>query len=153
MAREEELFRRAAETTNEGIWILDEEWRIIFANRRIAEMIGFPQEKMVGKPVLEYIPEGEVPDHLQRIERRKHGLSERYQRRFLRPDGTFLQTLISASPILDEKGNFQGSFAMISDLSEIKKVERTCSTPWKSWKSFSSLSTRARLWFLSGKWN
>lgn len=123
MAREEELFRRAAETTNEGIWILDEEWRIIFANHRMAEMIGFPQEKMVGKPVLEFIPEEELPDHLQRIERRKHGLSERYQRRFRRPDGTFLQTLISATPILDEKGKFQGSFAMISDLSEIKKVE------------------------------
>lgn len=124
MAGEEELFRQAAETTNEGIWILDRDFRVIFANRRMAEMIGWAQEEMIGQPVDNFIPESELVDHRFRLERRRSGISERYERLLKRRDGSLLHVLISASPILDETGNFNGSFAMISDISRIKQVEK-----------------------------
>ncbi|MCR4434187.1 MAG: PAS domain S-box protein, partial [Caldiserica bacterium] len=94
MAGEEELFRQAAETTNEGIWILDRDFRVIFANRRMAEMIGWAQEEMIGQPVDNFIPESELADHQFRLERRKSGISERYERLLKRRDGSLLHVLI-----------------------------------------------------------
>ncbi|MDI6868408.1 MAG: PAS domain S-box protein [Coprothermobacterota bacterium] len=123
MAKEGDLFRRVVETTNEGIWILDRNFRIVFANRRMEEMLGYDLEEMIGRPVEDFIPESEIANHMQRTERRRSGYSERYERLLRKKDGSSLPVLISATPIL-ESGIFQGSFAMISDISQIREVER-----------------------------
>ncbi len=43
-------YRNIVETANEGIWILDAEIKITYANHKIAEMLGYSPEEMIGKP-------------------------------------------------------------------------------------------------------
>ena len=39
-------------------------------------------------------------------------------------DGQKIATIISGTPIVDDKGTFQGSFAVITDITEQKKMEQ-----------------------------
>lgn len=123
METEENLFRKVVETTNEGILVLDKNFVITYANSRILEMLGYSLEEMIGHPIEEFIWESEIRDYRERVQRRKQGLKERYERIYRRKDGSPLFALVSATPIL-EKGEFRGSFAMISDISQLKQNER-----------------------------
>jgi PAS domain S-box-containing protein len=41
----------------------------------------------------------------------------------VRRDGSWIDTLVSASPVVDEQGDFAGSFAMVTDITERKRME------------------------------
>jgi hypothetical protein len=64
-----------------------------------------------------------VPDHQLKIEHRRQGLAENYERRFHRKDGRVVWTQASATAILDDEHRYTGSFAMFSDITERKRVE------------------------------
>ena len=49
----EERFRRIVETALEGIWVLDPQGRIGFANARIAEMLGITVADLLGRSVFD----------------------------------------------------------------------------------------------------
>ncbi len=116
-------FRRMIETTLEGVWIFDGGLRVTYANQRTCAMLGFALEQMLGHPVIDFIPPEEIADHQRQMDLRLAGKGAVYERRFLRADGSTLWCLVSASPMLAEDGSFQGSFAMLSDISRIKETE------------------------------
>jgi len=121
----EEKYRRIVETANEGIWAIDSEFATTFVNPRMAEMLGYSPEEMLGKRMDAFLFEKDLGDHQARLESRRQGVSEVYERRFLRKDGGELWTMVSASPILNSQGGFAGSFAMYSDITERKMSELT----------------------------
>ena len=45
----EEKYRNIVETANEGIWIIDAEARTTYVNKKMAEMLGYSQEEMIGR--------------------------------------------------------------------------------------------------------
>ncbi|MBD0343300.1 MAG: PAS domain S-box protein, partial [Coleofasciculus sp. Co-bin14] len=53
----EEQYRRIIETTSEGVWIIDAENKTVFANNRMAEMLGYTLEEILGVPVLKFMNE------------------------------------------------------------------------------------------------
>ena len=61
-------------------------------------------------------------DHEYHASVRRKGIRDRYERRYLRKDGTWLWTLVSATPLFNND-EFVGSFAMITDISERKRAE------------------------------
>jgi PAS domain S-box-containing protein len=121
----EERYRRIVDTANEGIWMLDEQDRTAFVNTRMAEMLGYTAEEIFGKPAELFLCEGELSDHRKKMETRRKGISEHYERKLCRKDGTIRWTIISGTPILDAQGNFRGSFGMFTDITERKKFEKT----------------------------
>jgi PAS domain S-box-containing protein len=119
----EEKFRRIVDTANEGIWMLDADLQTTFVNSRSAEMIGYQVEEIIGRRFDSFLFEEDLPDHEKRIEARKQGTAGRYERRLRHKDGHAVWTLISTSPILDSEHHFQGSFAMITDITERKRMD------------------------------
>jgi signal transduction histidine kinase/DNA-binding response OmpR family regulator len=55
---------------------------------------------------------------------RKKGKQSMYEISLLRPDGTLVPCLNNAAPLLDEEGNMIGSFGMLTDITERKKMEQ-----------------------------
>lgn len=51
----EARYRRIVETANEGIWTLDAEARTDYVNRRMAEMLGYTPEEMLGRHLFEFM--------------------------------------------------------------------------------------------------
>jgi PAS domain S-box-containing protein len=118
-------YHRIYETALEGIWGVDEEFRVIFVNPKMANMLGYPAEEILGHPVTDFIAAEDQDDAEQRFEHRKTGLKEQFERRYIRKDGGIITLIVSASPVLGDDGTFKGSFAMFTDITERKQAEET----------------------------
>lgn len=119
----DEKFRRLVETSNEGILTLDSERRITFINQQIASMLGYTIEEMLGRTYESFITAEQIAeDNLQRAIRAQ-GKGAIYERCFRKKDGTETWTLVSAKPLLDAEGKFEGSFGMFTDITERKRTQ------------------------------
>jgi PAS domain S-box-containing protein len=119
----EERFRTIVETAAEGIWELDSDFRITYANRRMTELLGYSREEMIGKPFAAFIDRQEIPDAIFRMERQQQGITDHFERKFRRKDGSLLCTFASVTPVFDCNGAFRGSFSMFSDITDRKRIE------------------------------
>jgi PAS domain S-box-containing protein len=118
----EENYRRIVETAYEGIRVLDSQFRIVQVNHRMAEMLGYQPHEIRGRLITDFIHADDFPDHEYHASVRRKGARDRYERRYLRKDGTWLWTLVSATPVFNND-EFVGSFAMVTDISERKSAE------------------------------
>ncbi|MBJ6752048.1 PAS domain S-box protein [Geomonas anaerohicana] len=119
----ETRYRRIVDTAIEGVCTLAPDATITFINDRMAEMLGRPEAEILGRSLAEFLFEEDLPDHAQKMENRRLGISESYERRLRRMDGTELWTLASATPVRDEEDRFLGSFGMFNDITERKHAE------------------------------
>ncbi len=118
-----ERYRLMVETTAEGVWLVDREWKTSFVNSRMEQILGYRPGEMLGRHLLEFLDEEGVLSARQYIARREDGLLESHEFKFLRQDGTEVWTLISANPLLDKAGAFNGALAMVADITERKRAE------------------------------
>jgi PAS domain S-box-containing protein len=124
LQQKEEEYRRIVDTANEGIWVMNGHFETTFVNPRMASMLGYEVEEMVGRKVDSFMFEEDLADHTARMEARQQGLSAQYERRFRRKNGTALWTIVTARALLDEKNAFQGSFGMFTDITDRKGAEK-----------------------------
>jgi PAS domain S-box-containing protein len=123
LKKSEAEYRRIVDTSNEGIWILGPDTVTTFVNARMAEMLGYQADEMIGRPGTDFMFEEDAIDHLKKMDSRLQGISEHYERRFRRKDGQAVWTLAAATPILDKENHFQGAFSMFTDITEHKLFE------------------------------
>jgi PAS domain S-box-containing protein len=123
LRKSEERFRQIVENANEGIWAIDGQQRVVFVNQRIASILGYSPEEMIGRGGDSFIFEEDLQDHNEKMKRRQRGESAAYERRLLCKDGKAVWTIVSASPIMDAEGRFAGSFGMFTDITERKQAE------------------------------
>ncbi|MCP4578761.1 MAG: PAS domain S-box protein [Deltaproteobacteria bacterium] len=123
LVESEKRYRRIVETANEGIWVIDTQFKTTFVNRVMAEMLGYGEDEMNGRIITDFMVEGELADQNMRMTKRQKGESETYERTYRKKDGTFVWAIVSASPLINEKGDFNGSFAMLTDITERKQAE------------------------------
>lgn len=126
-AEEEQLkseikYRRIVDTASEGIWMLGPDTLTTYVNARMADMLGYSSEEIIGRPGTDFMFEEDAVDHLKRMENRRRKISETYERRFRRKDGQELWTLASATPIIDDEHNFNGALGMFTDITERKQA-------------------------------
>jgi two-component system cell cycle sensor histidine kinase/response regulator CckA len=119
----EERYRRIVETANEGVWVMDSEFGTTFVNQRMAEMLGYSANEMLGRKVDSFMFQEDLGDHDSKMQVRRQGRAQIYDRRFRRKDGETLWTTVSATSLQDSEGNFAGSFAMFTDITERKQME------------------------------
>jgi PAS domain S-box-containing protein len=116
-------YRQIVETSYEGIWTIDATGRTEFVNRRMAQMLGYSVEEMLGRSVFDFMDETARIEAEQKFEQRQQGISELHEFRWRRKDGSNLWSLVSTNAILNERGEFQGAIGMVSDITERKQAE------------------------------
>lgn len=119
----EEKYRRIVETANEGIWVLDASFNTTYVNIKTAEMLGYSLDEMLGKPASDFMFPQELTDHYNQMTIRRNKKGAAYERRYRKKEGGEAWMMVSATPLLDKKGNFEGSFAMLTDITERKRYE------------------------------
>ncbi|MBU0750568.1 MAG: EAL domain-containing protein [Gammaproteobacteria bacterium] len=124
LAESEARYRRIVETANEGIWIIDTDVRVTFLNQRMADMLGYTQEEILGRPVEDFLYSEDLGDHRSQMNARRQGVAGGYERRFRRRDGSELWTQIAGTPIMNPDGSYGGAFAMFTDISHLKAQQR-----------------------------
>jgi PAS domain S-box-containing protein len=119
----EERYRRIVETTDEGISQMDDTFETVYVNRRMAEMLDYTPEEMIGRNIASFMAAEDIPDNTARIKERRQGKSSRYERRFITKNGRTRWMQVSATPLMDPDGRFRGSFLMCSDITDRKTAE------------------------------
>lgn len=123
LAASEKRYRLFVEMADEGIWSIDHRSRITFANRKMALMLGYSIDEMLGIPANSMMFDEDIADHERRMELRRLNQSDSYERRLKKKDGSAVWTIVSATPLLDDDDNFIGSFGMFTDITDRKKAE------------------------------
>ncbi len=119
----EERYRQIVETSHEGIWAVDDEQRTTFVNWRMMDLLGYAPEEMFGQQFESFLFAEDLDAHRAQRERRFQGENSVYERRFRRKDGQVLWTAVSAVALQDASGKVTGSFAMLTDITERKRIE------------------------------
>lgn len=123
----EERYRVMIETAAEGVWQIDENEVTTFVNPRMAEILGVPIEEILGTSVYRFVaPEDQVAAAAN-IEHLRTGVRTQFERRLTRADGTFVDALITTSPMTSADGSIRGSLAMVTDITEHKRLQQQLS--------------------------
>ncbi len=125
LRRAQEQYRRIVETTNDGVWMIDSDFRTTFVNRRMAEMLGYTPEEMMGRTPFDFVFPEDAARKQADLERRRKGVREVFYTRYRKKDGSELWALVSAAPVFSDAGTFAGALAMQSDVTLLRKTEET----------------------------
>ena len=114
-------YRRIVENTSEGVWSYDADGNTTFMNRRMAEMLRSSVAEALGKPIFTFMDATWREEGQRRAERRAEGLAERGEFRLQRSDGEALWVSIHADPLHDAEGRYEGTIALVSDITESRR--------------------------------
>ena len=125
LATSEARYRTLVETMNEGLGVIDPNGVITYVNDRLCDMFGYGREELVGQTVVGrgLLDEVNKKIFLEQATTRAGGGSETYELEYVRKDGTQVPTITSPQPIVDENGVHIRSFAVMTDISDLKRVE------------------------------
>ena len=128
----EERYRRVAENLAEGLGVTSAAGRYTYCNNRFAEMFGFSQEELLRMTPLDLVPAAARESVSRRLIERSHGRADRYEQKLERKDGTLIDCLLAVSPLMDDAGSYQGSLALITDITDKKVIEQAMRKAEKS---------------------
>ncbi|HVX66498.1 MAG TPA: PAS domain S-box protein [Bryobacteraceae bacterium] len=119
----EERYRTIVEAANEGIWLVDRQGRTVYANRRLAEMLGVTTAELEHSRLADFCFPEDVAAARQRIAINLRGRSEQFDFRLRRRDDAELLVLVSSSPMQDGTGHIVGALAMFSDVTDRRRAD------------------------------
>ncbi|MBD1836880.1 PAS domain S-box protein [Coleofasciculus sp. FACHB-64] len=119
----EKRYRRLIDTANEGIWTIDTQGQTDYVNQRMAQMLGYSVEEMRDLSIFDFVDEASRGEALQKIPQPNPGITAQYDWQFRRKDGSNLWAIVCTSPIFSDIGEFLGTLAMITDVSDRKQAE------------------------------
>jgi len=124
----ERNFRSLFESSPVGMVSFDPiNGRVTQANQIALEAVGYSAEEIVIKTVEDMTPPEDMAESLQRYEQLAKGLVDhmRYERRYLRKDGSTFLTDNSVSTLKDDQGKVVRFIASAIDITERKLAEDT----------------------------
>ena len=117
----ESRFRLIAETAQEGMWVTDPDGKTLYANERMAALLGCLLSDIYALRSDELVT-GVTRDDVVATQRRRGQGSEEYELHHVRPDKSARILNVSASP-MEENGEYIGSLAMITDVNDGKAAQ------------------------------
>jgi PAS domain S-box-containing protein len=123
LRKSENRYRLLVETMNDGLAVLNKKALLIYHNDKFCEMLGYQRDEIIGRPVVDILPKRSQTIFERHFARRKKGECTRYELVFLRNDGQEIPTIVSGTSIFDDERHFKGAFAVVTDISDRKKME------------------------------
>ena len=118
----EARYRRIVETAQEGIWQLDTAGTTTYVNRKMADMLGYTVEEMVGESAWTYLEPDTHAQAQEDLASQRDGTPLQTEARLRHRDGRTIRALIVSSPLFDPDGRFSGVLGMVSDITERTKA-------------------------------
>ncbi len=119
----EEHYRTLVETMNEGLAVRNNDNIIVFANRKLCDMLGYTTEEVIDSNLFDYLDAENQAVLAAQTTVRLTGLAEPYELEWTRRGGGKVTTIMSPVPVRDASGTVVGSLAVITDISERKRAE------------------------------
>ncbi|MCX6683998.1 MAG: PAS domain S-box protein [Methanoregula sp.] len=124
LQKSETKYKQLVTMLNEGILVIDRNATITFANNKLALMLGFALDEIVGKPVFSFLPPDLRDKAKVGIESERSGEVTQREVVLIRKDGSQLSGLMVTTPVLDARGMSIGGIAAVIDITERTQMER-----------------------------
>jgi PAS domain S-box-containing protein len=118
-----DYYKNIIESADKGIWVINNDFETVYVNYRMAEMLGYMVEEILGESVLKLIDEDNRDIFKARLSQCQKGCKERFDFRFRRKDGRELWTMAGISPFFDRQGRKIGVNGTFADITERKLME------------------------------
>jgi len=120
----EELFRSIVENSHDCILIIDDNFRIVYANDEVLRLSGYSREEIIGKDFRKHLDEGSRTLIQDRYLRRQRGeaVPPQYEFKIVRKDGERRDVEIKSTVTRDRSGKVR-TVAQLLDITEQKKIE------------------------------
>ncbi|MCC7597330.1 PAS domain S-box protein [Janthinobacterium sp. FW305-129] len=119
-----ERYRLIVQTAAEGIWMTDANGKTTFVNPKMAHMLGYTVQEMLGRPLLDFMDRDSQLLMQRRLASHGNAASQPDQVdfRFFRKDQSSLWGLLSSTSIQSDNGEPGGTLAMITDITERRQA-------------------------------
>jgi len=118
LRRSEEHYRNLVELASDAIFLADSKFHLVDFNESACALSGYSREEIVGKSLLDFMPEEDLIASPVRMEELRSGKPVISERRFRRKDGSIIPVEVSNKFLPD--GHFQG---IVRDITERKQAE------------------------------
>ena len=124
MAESEEKYRNILETANEGIIVIDAESKVIYANQKMADMLGYNITEDIGKPISNFLSEESAGIVKANMMKDWREMIEGHELELQHEDNSSVWALINAKPLYNAKNEFAGVMTMFTDITKRKMAEQ-----------------------------
>lgn len=118
----EGLGQRLLDLSLEGLLRVDADDRIIYANARMAEMLGWAPGELEGQAVYDLLFPEDAEQARERRAARRQGMQEQYEARLRHRDGGECWVIARAG-VVEENGVYAGTFSLMTVITERKRAE------------------------------
>lgn len=119
----EQKYHQLVENINEGIWVLDRNYKTTYVNTFMAKMLGYVPDEMVGKDFLDFIDKNSKHIASEKLADMTEYKNITYELDITRKNKTILTANLRKSPLRNEKIAYIGEIITIQDISDRKKME------------------------------
>lgn len=116
----ENFVSKILETANEGFWLIDEKANTIDLNAEMCKILGYSETRVKGKSIYDFVDEKNSEIFKNHLKKRKIGESSAYEIKLRNANGKNVPCLFKTSPIFNNQNEVSGSFALVSDITNIK---------------------------------
>jgi len=117
-------YRVLVESMNDGFGVIDNDGVFTYVNERFAAILGYTQKNVVGKHIVDFLDADDRKILRDNIRRRTEGQSTQYELEWIKKTGEKVPTIVSGTPLIGEDGQILGSFAVMTDITEIKQSRK-----------------------------
>jgi PAS domain S-box-containing protein len=122
--KSEKKYRTLLETTSEGWWLLNSEHKTIEINQSLCNMLGYSEKEILGKTPFDFVDDENRKVFVEQTSKIPTTHHRSYEITLKKKNGEDLRAHFNASTIRDESGDVQGSFALITDITERKQTQK-----------------------------
>ena len=109
------LYGQILQAADQGIWV-SREGRTRYANRRMAEIMGYSIEELLAIPVLEFFEPQVLPVIRERQALVRTGQRLHFTEKLRRAGGSTFLAEIDTTPLLNQAGRYEGSVSIVTDI-------------------------------------
>jgi two-component system, cell cycle sensor histidine kinase and response regulator CckA len=125
LARRELEYRSLVDTMSDGLLDIDVDGRLLFANLRFCEMIGYEPSDLVGEDLIDMlIPPSEQSRVREHGERAIKGSASSFQTPVVHRDGREIWIEVRTAPRFNSAGEVAGRLSVVSDITESRASEQ-----------------------------
>ena len=117
-------YQTLVDTMNEGMVMQDIERKIIYVNRRLLKILGYPRSQVIGKYFGDFIDADNIDGWSEEKLVSIKGANAVYEVRLKTKNQVNVWVKVSPQPRFDAEGNHVGSFAVITNINEHVEIEQ-----------------------------
>ena len=124
IAEKEQRYRELVENIAEGVWAVDGANSTVFVNPRMAKILGYNVNDMLGRNFFSFVDESGLAIAASYVHWQNKMNGRRQRIDFRKSDGTMVHTAVSVSVHTDDRGVYDGAVVCVQDISDRVKMEQ-----------------------------